>query len=463
MRLDESFTIMLDCVIRGGDVVTTSGRFEADVAIENGKIAQIGSDLSADADEVIDAAGKLVLPGAIDPHTHVEWPDWEWEYGAKAGGRAAAAGGVTTFINFLAPDPENTLGDIDRMRAALEDQLVDTSMHVDIFTHGQVEEVEEYIDEGVTTFKLLLPYRGKETAAYDFEVNDTVAYNLMERLGDLDVDTHVLVHPENVEPSFYLKNELREEYGEDVDRGELWDQARPDFLEADAISRIMLFAEETGCRTHFVHMSTAKGLRTFEANQPDMTTEVSAEIQIQHLTIDASEHGVEAKMNPPIRTATEHEPLWEGLRSGSIEFVSSDHAPTALEHKQNFWDATVGIPGLQTWFPLLLTEVLDEGHLSVPKMVAVSSYNAAKRFQLTPRKGGLWPGADADIVVVDPDERTTVRADELYDPSDYNLLEGRDLVFPELTMSRGEIIYQNGELLGEEGRSQFIERPVDEQ
>jgi dihydropyrimidinase len=165
-------------------------------------------------------------------------------------------------------------------------------------------------------------------------------------------------------------------------------------------------------------------------------------------------------MNPPIRTAAEHGPLWQGLRDGSIEFVSSDHAPTAYEHKQNFWDATVGIAGLQTWFPVLLTEVIDEGHLSLPKLVEVSSYNAAQRFQLAPRKGGLWPGADADIVVVDPDDRTTVRADELYDPSDYSVYEGRELIFPQITISRGEIVYEDGELRGEEGRGEFIGRPV---
>jgi len=451
---------VIDTIVRGGTVVTAEGQYTADVAIDAGTIRQIGPDLGAEAEHTIDAGGKLVLPGAIDPHTHVEWPDWEWEYAAKAGGRAAAAGGVTTFINFLAPDPDNTLEDLSRMRSALNDQPVDFSIHIDIFTPEQIENVPAYVDEGVTSFKLLLPYRGPETAAYDFEVNDAVAYELMEKVGGLDADTQVLVHPENVEPSFSIKRRLREKHGEDVDRAELWDQTRPDFLEADAINRIMLFAEETDCKTHFVHMSTAKGLETFESNQPGMTAEVSAEIQIQHLTVDANEHGVEAKMNPPIRTADQHSPLWEGLRNGSIEFVSSDHAPTTMEHKENLWDATVGVPGLQTVFPLLLTEVVENDRLPLSKLVEVSSYNAAKRFQLVPRKGGLWPGADADIVIVDPDTRTTVRGEELYDPSDYSLLEGRDLIFPELTISRGDVIFENGELTGEEERGEFLARPI---
>lgn len=454
---------MVDTLIHGGEVVTAQGRGRADVAIADGTIDSVGRDLGdVDADERIDASGRLVMPGVVDPHVHVEWPDWGYESGARHGGRAAAAGGVTTAINFIVGPPGELRSEYESFREAMEAHfLCDFSFHVGIFTMDQVRQAPDFAtEEGITSFKLFLPYRGEEVVEPLVGIDDGIVYKLLEEVAAIDDEygARVLVHPENVEPAFKIKEELRAA-GREPETAALWEEARPDFLEADAINRLMLFADETGCPTHFVHMSSAKGIRTFQRNQYHTDAEVTAEIQVQHLTEDAREHGMLAKMNPPLRTSAEHDALWEGVREGDLLFVNADHAPCASDHKPNIWEATPGLPGLQTWFPLYLTTVLEEGHLPLPKLVETTSYNAAAHYGLTPRKGGLWTGADADVIVVDPEKRSTVRAAETHDQSDFNPWEGQEFVFPELTMARGEVIYRDGEVTGDEGRAEFLARP----
>lgn len=454
---------MVDTIIEGGEVVTAEGRTEADVGITDGKIDRIGTQLDdVDAEERIDATGRLVMPGAIDPHVHVEWPDWDYDVGARYGGRAAAAGGVTSVINFLIGPPGELRDNYEAFRAAMEEQFLgDFSFHAAVFTMEQVEQVPTFVEEeGITSFKLFLPYRGEEVVEPLVGIDDGIVYKLLEEIAAVDDEygAKALVHPENVEPSFKIKDEMREA-GADGDTVETWNQVRPDFLEADAINRLMLFADETGAPVHFVHMSSEKGMRAFQRNQSRTRADVTAEIQVQHLTEDSREHGMLAKMNPPFRTSEEHDALWEGLRRDDLSFVSSDHAPCTTEHKGNIWDATVGIPNLQTWFPLFLTEVLDTGAVSLSRLVEKTSYAPAEHYGLTPRKGGLWTGADADLIVVDPEDRTTVRAEDMLDQSDFTPFEGRELVFPELTMSRGERLYADGEIVGDEGRAEFLARP----
>lgn len=454
---------MVDTVIHSGEVVTAQGRSNADVAVEDGTVVQVGENLGdLDADRRIDASGKLVMPGVIDPHVHVEWPDWDYGVGARHGGRAAAAGGVTSAINFLVGPPGELEDSYAAFREAMENHFLgDFSFHVAVFTMDQVRKVPKFVEEeGITSFKLFLPYRGEEVVEPLVGIDDGIVYKLMEEVADVDDEygARVLVHPENVEPAFKIKAEMRER---DAYEGNVntWNEVRPDFLEADAINRLMLFADETGCPLHFVHMSSEKGLRAFQRNQVNTRAEVTSEAQVQYLTEDAREHDLLAKVNPPIRTNEEHDALWEGVRRGDIKFLDSDHAPCAREHKPNIWDATVGIPHLQTWFPSILTEVLDEGHISLPKLVETTSYNPAEHYGLTPRKGGLWSGADADLILVDPDERTEVQEADMLDQSDFTPFEGREFVFPELTMSRGEIIYEDGSVTGEEGRAEFLARP----
>lgn len=454
---------MVDTVIRNGEVVTAEERTDADIAITDGTVDRVGSDLSdVDADRSIDASGKLVIPGVIDPHVHVEWPDWEYDVAARDGGRAAAAGGVTSVINFLIGPPGQLENNYADFREAMEGNFLgDFSFHVAVFTMNQVRKVPQFVEEkGVTSFKLFLPYRGEEVVEPLVGIDDGIVYKLMEQVADVDdkYGARVLVHPENVEPAFKIKDEMRAD-GLEGDSVNTWNEVRPDFLEADAINRLMLFADETGCPLHFVHMSSEKGLRAFQRNQSHTRAEVTSEAQVQYLTEDAREHDLLAKVNPPIRTSDEHEALWEGVRRGDIKFLDSDHAPCATEHKPNIWDATVGIPHLQTWFPSILTEVLDGGHISLPKLVETTSYNPAKHYGLTPRKGGFWPGADADVILVDPDERTEIRSEEMFDQSDFTPFEGRKFVTPELTMSRGDVIYEDGEITGKEGRAEFLARP----
>jgi dihydropyrimidinase len=455
---------MADLIVENGELVTAQERTRADVAVTDGTVDRVAADLSGEpADRRVDASGKLVLPGIIDPHVHVEWPDWEYEVGARHGGRAAVAGGVTTAINFLVGPPGELRSSYESFRAAMEERfLPDFSFHAAVFTVEQARMAPDLArEEGITSFKLFLPYRGEEVVEPLVGIDDGVVHQLMEEVAAIDDDlgARVLVHPENVEPAFEIKAAMRAADDHDG-TAETWNRVRPPFLEVDAINRIMLFADETGCPTHFVHMSSADGIEAFRRNQSLVDAEVTAEAQVQYLIEDARDHDRLGKVNPPVRTSAEHEALWEGVRRGEIAFLDSDHAPCTTEHKENIWDATVGIPHLQTWFPLVLTEVLEEGHVSLPKLVETTSYAPATHYGLTPRKGGLWPGADGDLVVVDPDSRTTVRAEETLDQSDFTPFEGRELVTPELTVSRGEVVYEDGEVTGAEGRAEFLARPV---
>lgn len=451
---------MLDTIIRNGEIVTRSGRTQADIGIKDGSVKGIGEENFVDeSKQTIDAAGKIVMPGAIDAHTHVESPEWGYKEGGKTGGKSAAAGGVTTFINFIIAESGEEIAEYEAFRDGLDKHsLVDFSFHFAVFSHEQISKVPEFADEGITSFKIFLPYKGEEAFGDMVGVDDHIVYKLMETVTELDVPSWVVVHPENVEPSFEIKQQLREK-GE-VEGAMTWAKVRPPFLEVDAINRIMLFAEETDCPTHFVHMSSDQGLKAFRENQPDTTVPVTCEAQVQHLTEDARDHGMIAKMNPPFRPAEQHETLWDGVRDGSIKFLSSDHAPNGPEHKPNIWDARPGIPNLQTWFPVALTEVIDNDLMSLPKFVEATSYNPANHYHLTPRKGGIWPGADADIIIIDPDNRTEVRSEELYHPVDYTPYEGEEVIFPELTMSRGEVLYEDGEFVASEEHGEFLSRPL---
>ena len=344
----------------------------------------------------------------------------------------------------------------------MEDRFLgDFSFHAAVFTMDQVRQVPTFVEEeGIASFKLFLPYRGEEVVEPLVGIDDSIVYKLMEEVAAVDDEygARVLVHPENVELSFKIKDEMREA-GQAGDSVNTWNELRPDFPEADAINCVMLFADETGCPTHFVHMSSEKGMRAFQRNQERTRVEVTAEIQVQHLTEDARDHGLLAKMNPPFRTSEEHPALWEGLQRGDLRFASSDHAPCTTEHKENIWDATVGIPNLQTWFPLYLTAAIEDGRVPLSTVIETTSYNPAHYYGLAPRKGTLQPGADADVVLADPNERTEVRAADMLDQSDFTPFEGRSLVFPDLTMSRGEVIYEDGTVTDEEGRGEFLARP----
>lgn len=451
---------MSDLLIENGRIVTRDGERGGDIAIDDGRISAVGRDLEADDADRIDATDKFVLPGIIDPHVHVEWPGWDYDLSARAGSRAAAAGGITTFVNFLIGEPGKTRQRYDEFRSALEaHSLVDFSFHLGVFTDDQIDMVPDFVEEGITSFKIFLPYRGEEVVEPLVGVDDGIVYKLMQTVADQDEPARVLVHPENVEPSFKIKRDMRAS-GEWEEEGAItWARVRPAFLEVDAINRIGLFAEETGCPTHFVHMSSAAGVRAFRDVRARYDVKLSAEAQVQYLTEDARDHDLLAKVNPPIRTAAEHEALWEAVRRGEIAFLDSDHAPCSSEHKENIWDATVGIPNLQTWFPLVLTAVLDEGHLSLPELVEATTYNPAAHYGLTPRKGGLWPGADADVVIVDPEQRTKIRADDMEDQSDFTPFEGRSFATPEVTIARGDVVYRDGTVTGEEGRAEFLARP----
>ena len=224
--------------------------------------------------------------------------------------------------------------------------------------------------------------------------------------------------------------------------------------------RAVILASATGCPLYIVHITISKGVEIIREAQ-ERGLPVIGETCPQYLTLDRNYDRVLGKVNPPLREAADGERLWEGLREGVLSTLGSDHAPTSRRHKQEFWKAIVGMPGIETLLPVVLSEGVNRGRLSLEKVVEVCCYWPARIFSLYPRKGLIEVGADADLVVLDLEKEVKVHADLLHQGSDFSPYEGRMIKgWPVLTLLRGEVVMENGEVCGEAGFGKFIPRPV---
>jgi D-hydantoinase len=448
----------VDLTIKNCRIVKHDGIIDAGIAIQNNKIVVIASDAwLPDAVRQIDAHGNYVLPGRIDPHVHVDWPDWDFVEGTESTTRAAAAGGVTTIMNFLS-GPGSLVEMFHEKTTLIEHHaFVDSAFHMGIFTESQIDEIPQMAELGVPSFKFFLPYRGTEVVPPLVGIDDGIVFCAFEEISKLGYPGIALVHCENIEIFFKLKAKM---IREGRDRDIHWDDVRPVLLEVESIRRTAYFSEVTGCPVYVVHLSSKEGveqIRLAKAQGIDVTCETCP----QYLTLTAEDvDRVLGKVNPPLRRNREHsDTLWEALRNGVVECIGSDHAPCATKHKQDFWDATVGFAGIQTALPVLLSEGVNKNRITLSKLVEVCSYNVARTFGLLPKKGVIEVGADADLVIIDVNKPFTVQAKELYHISDFTPYEGRELTgCPVLTMVRGNVVMENGEIVGDSGTGKYVPR-----
>ena len=457
----------MSVLFKGGTIVNATGRYVADVFADGDKIKAIGTDLDNPADEVVDAKGLYILPGAIDPHTHISMPFMgtyaQDDY--QSGTIAAACGGVTCVVDFdLQQKGESLLQAIERKKALAEGKaVVDYSLHPAIMDPRPevVAEVKKACqDYGTPSFKIFM--------VYDFRVDDATMIKLLEetkKYGGL-----VQVHAENV----YIIQHMNEVLAKEGKLEPYYHAvSRPNIAEEEAIGRAAKMVELTGSRIYIVHLSSREGLwKVKEAR--DRGIDVYAETCPQYLVLDETRYkepdwnGAKYVMSPPLRTKESNEALWMGLKGDDLQVVATDHCPFDFKGKKDMFGKDDykkipnGAPGIETLLMVVHSEGVAKGRISLERMVDVLSTGTAKMFGLK-EKGEIAVGKDADIVVFNPQQKFTITQSKLHMNVDYTPYEGMEITgMPSSVYSRGKKVAQwNGkqmEFVGEVGRGRFIKR-----
>ncbi|MEX1660692.1 dihydropyrimidinase [Thioclava sp. 15-R06ZXC-3] len=448
-------------VIKNGTIVTADLTYKADVLIEGGQIIEIGPDLKGD--ESLDATGCYVMPGGIDPHTHLEMP-FMGTYSAddfESGTRAALAGGTTMVVDFVLPSPGEGL-----MDALKKWDNKSTRAHCDYSFHMAItwwdkqvfDEMKTVTEHGINTFKHFMAYKGA------LMVNDDELYSSFKRCAELGAIP--LVHAENGDVVAELSAKLLAE-GNNGPEGHAY--SRPPQVEGEATNRAIMIADMAGVPLYVVHTSceeSHEAIRRAKMNGK----RVWGEPLIQHLTLDESEyfdkdwdHAARRVMSPPFRNKQHQDSLWAGLQSGTLSCVATDHCAFSTEQKRygvgDFTKIPNGTGGLEDRMPMLWTYGVGTGRLTPNEFVAVTSTNIAKILNLYPKKGAVLVGADADLVVWDPKASKTISAKTQQSAIDYNVFEGKEVTgLPRYTLSRGVVAWADGEIKTKEGHGQFVAR-----
>ena len=451
----------MSTVIRNGTIVTADLTYKADVLIEGGKIVAIGPGLAGD--EVLDATGCYVMPGGIDPHTHLEMP-FMGTYSAddfESGTRAALAGGTTMVIDFALPDPGQSLLDALKVWSNKSGRAhCDYSFHMAVTWWGQqvYEEMAEVAARGVTSFKHFMAYKGA------LMVNDDELFASFRRVGDLG--GLAMVHAENGDVVAELSARL---LAEGNTGPEAHAYSRPPQVEGEATNRAIMIADMAGVPLYVVHTSCEDAHEAIRRAR-QAGKRVWGEPLIQHLTLDDSEyanpdwdHAARRVMSPPFRNKQHQDSLWNGLQSGSLSCVATDHCAFTTAQKRtgigNFTKIPNGTGGLEDRLPMLWTHGVGTGRLTPNEFVAVSSTNIAKILNMYPKKGAVLVGSDADLVIWDPDAEKVISAGAQQSAIDYNVFEGQRVKgLPRYTLSRGRVAYREGKIESPEGHGEFVAR-----
>jgi dihydropyrimidinase len=448
-------------VIKNGTIVTADMTYEGDVKIAHGRIVEIGRHL--DGDEVLDASGCYIMPGGIDPHTHLEMP-FMGTYSSddfESGTRAALAGGTTMVVDFCLPNPNQSLIEALSMWDNKTGKAsCDFSFHMAItwWSEQVWSEMAEVVDRGITSFKHFMAYKGA------LMVDDDEMFSSFQRCAELGALP--LVHAENGDVVAQMTQKL-------LDAGNNGPEAhaysRPPEVEGEATNRAIMIADMAGVPLYVVHTSCeqaheairrarAKGMRVY------------GEPLIQHLVLDESEYfnpdwdyAARRVMSPPFRNKLHQDSLWAGLQSGSLQVVATDHCAFTTQQKRsgvgNFAKIPNGTGGLEDRMPVLWTKGVNTGRLTMNEFVAVTSTNIAKILNMYPRKGAIAPGADADIVVWDPKRKKTISAERQQSVIDYNVFEGIEVTgLPRYVLSRGKVSIVEDEVKTEPGHGKFVAR-----
>ncbi|MDB6177893.1 dihydropyrimidinase [Paracoccus sp. Z330] len=451
----------MSIVIKNGTVVTADLSYKADVLIEGDKIVAIAEGLVGD--ETLDATGCMIMPGGIDPHTHLEMP-FMGTYSAddfESGTRAALAGGTTMVVDFALPSPGQGLLDALQMWDNKSGRAhCDYSYHMAITWWGEqvFDEMEAVVKRGITSFKHFMAYKGA------LMVNDDELFSSFRRVGDLG--GIALVHAENGDVVAELSARL---LAEGNTGPEAHAYSRPPQVEGEATNRAIMVADMAGVPLYVVHVSCEDSHEAIRRAR-QQGKRVWGEPLIQHLTLDEGEyfntdwdHAARRVMSPPFRNKQHQDSLWAGLQSGSLSVVATDHCAFTTEQKRygvgDFTKIPNGTGGLEDRMPMLWTHGVNTGRLTPNEFVAATSTNSAKILGMYPRKGAVLVGSDADLVVWDPEAEKTISSQSQQSAIDYNVFEGQTVKgLPRYTLTRGVIAVTEGKIASQEGHGQFIPR-----
>ncbi|MTH96994.1 dihydropyrimidinase [Roseibium sp. RKSG952] len=453
---------MASKVIKGGTVVTADLSYEADVKIEGGRIVEIGPNLSGD--ETLDAAGCFVMPGGIDPHTHLEMP-FMGTYSSDnfdSGTRAALAGGTTMVVDFALPSPDQSLLEALQMWDNKSTMAhCDYSFHMAITWWGEqvFNEMETVVRErGINTFKHFMAYKGA------LMVNDDEMFASFQRCAELGALP--LVHAENGDVVASLQQKL---LAEGNNGPEAHAYSRPPEVEGEATNRAIMIADMAGVPVYIVHTSSEQAHEAIRRARQN-GIRAYGEPLIQHLTLDDSEysnpdwdHAARRVMSPPFRDKKHQDSLWAGLAAGSLQVVATDHCAFTTDQKRtgigDFTQIPNGTGGLEDRLPMLWTQGVNTGRLTPNEFVAVTSTNIAKILNIYPKKGAVLVGADADLVVWDPEKQKTISAASQESAIDYNVFEGKTVKgLPRFTLTRGRVAVDDGKVIPQQGHGEFVKR-----
>ena len=452
-------------VVAGGTVVTAASTYAADVLVDGGRIVQIGQALDVPGAERIDAAGLYVMPGAVDVHTHIDTPfgsyttvdDW------RAGSVGAACGGTTTIVDFALQAPGQSLREaIDGWHAKAEGKaVVDYGFHAMILdlTDSVRREIPELIDrDGIPSFKVFMAYKGVVQA------DDATLLETLQTAGAHGGLT--MVHAENGDVIHVLQERFAAEGKLGMDS---WPLTRPAALEGEAVHRAVALAAIADAPLNVVHVSSALAAAEI-ARARAVGRPVYGETCPQYLLLseerylEPAEEAVKVVMAPPLRHASNQEPLWRALAVGSLQVVGTDHSAWPVggykdQSLDDFRFVIQGAPGIETRLPLLFTHGVLAGRLSLNRFVDVVATAPAKLFGLYPEKGDVAVGSDADLVLWDPDAEWTISVGELHGNTDYTPFEGmRVRGAPAVVLSRGRVVARDREFVGGEGGGRFVRR-----
>ncbi len=457
----------MSVLVRGGTIINYDHRVRADVLCADGVIQQIAPDIEAPKNcEIIDAGGQYIMPGGIDPHTHMQLPfmgtvaSEDFYTGTAAG----FAGGTTMIIDFVIPNPEQALMDAYRQwREWSEKSAGDYSFHVavtwwDDSVHADMKTLVQ--EEGVNSFKHFMAYKGAIMAT------DEIMYHSFRRA--LELGAIVTAHAENGELVFQLQKELLEK---GITGPEGHPLSRPPVVEGEAANRVMQFADVIGVPVYLVHVSTKESLAAIERARAK-GGRVFGEVLAGHLLVDDSvyknpdfEFAAAHVMSPPFRPKDHQDALWRGLQSGSLQTTATDHCCFCADQKamgkDDFTQIPNGTAGVEDRMTVLWTHGVGTGRMTPEEFVAATSSNAAKIFNIFPRKGSVSVGSDADIVVWDPEASKTISVKTHKQNIDFNIFEGMEVKgLASHTISQGNLVFKDGDLRAVKGAGNYVKRPA---
>jgi dihydropyrimidinase len=455
----------MSVLIKGGRVVTAVDNYVADVYVEDETVSLIGETLDVQADRVIDASGRYVLPGGVDPHTHLDMPfggtvtidDFE------SGQTSAAFGGTTCHVDFIIQPKGATFAEaLEEWHSKREGKaVIDNGFHMavtDLKEGGTLEELAMLPDQGVTSYKLFMAYKGA------IMVDDETLFRVMQVAAE--TGALVMVHAEHGDAIDVL---IKQALAEGKTEPKYHALTRPPETEGEATNRAIQLSRVAGCRLYVVHVSCQEAVEPI-AIAREKGWDVWGETCTQYFFIDYSYlerpdfEGGKYVYTPPPRAKENQEVLWSAVQSDVLSVISTDHCAFLWDGqktlgKDDFSKIPNGGPGLENRLQMIHEFGVRQGRFTLNRMVELLSTNPAKYFGLYPRKGTIAIGSDADIVVFDPEKKVTISAATHHSKSDYNLFEGTEVTgSPEVVLLRGKVIVENGELVGRPGDGHFVRR-----